>query len=380
MYVKTGCSIKPDVVDAVEEIAGQIKQDSLKFILFFTSTIYDPDRLISLLSDRFPGVQIAGCTSAGEITSDGFQHNGITAAGFAGDKIEVVGEVIENLQNFQSLFAKTAVEKCCQKLGVNTDELDQNDFFGMTLIDGLSHKEESIISTLSLAAPSINIVGGSAGDDFKLEKTFVFLNGCCYNDAALFLLFKSRIPFSIISKHHFLPTKKEFVVTNAKPEKRIIYKINNKPAWSEYARMVGMKPKDITIENSDQYPFGFEVEGRFFIRSILKEYEPLSEDLWMASAVNEGTVLTLMESGDMVADTEGLIKQLQVNLGEKINLLILFNCLGRYMEAEAKGISKRIYDSLNISPIVGLNTYGEQIGSLHINHSLTGVAFGSVKV
>ncbi|MBL7190972.1 FIST C-terminal domain-containing protein [bacterium] len=376
MSIIISSSVRPTAASAVEEIAAQIRPSGLKYLLFFTSTQYKPDELIAELSLKYPQTLITGCTSAGEITPQGFQHNGITCAGFYADSIEIAAAVITNLCNFQSTSVKEAVDKCLERLELNPLQLDSRKHFGVTLIDGLSYREESVISALSLAAPSINIIGGSAGDDYKLDKTYVFLNDKCYNDSALFILFKCDVPFEIINQHHFLPTDIEFIVTKANMAKRTIYEINSKSALSEYAGMLNLKPEEITIQITNQNPIGFEVDGKYYIRSVI---EIIKKRLRMACSINEGTVFTLMKSGDMIESTRNLFSNTTEKLKSEIGLMILFNCLGRYTEAEFKGITDDIFQAMNVGQLIGMNTYGEQCNSLHLNHSITGVAIGKTR-
>lgn len=373
MNVKIGASVNPHIDAAVDEIEKQTTQDEIKLLLFFASSEYQPERLAECMNNRFPEPLVVGCTSGGEISPNGFQQKGIVAAAFAGEGIDASAEIIPELHCFNSLLAQRAVGKCCHRLGLKQGELDPKKYFGMTLIDGLSFKEEVLLSALSLSLPLIKIVGGSAADDWKLKRTHIFLNGKSHTDAGLLILLKCETAFEIISRHHFLPTDKEFVVTKASPEQRMVFEINSKPASLEYARMLGMKPEQINTAMHDQYPFGFEVDDEFYIRSI---FALTPKGLMMASAVNEGTILMLMKPGDMVDDTKRLIDNLKKKLSGEISAMVLFNCMGRHFEAEAKGITGDVFDILNTCPFIGFNTYGEQYCSLHINHSLTGVAFG----
>ena len=371
MKVKTANDNHPDYNIAAENICREIEQPNIKIVLIFASSRYDSRRLIAAVSSCFEDVLIAGCTTAGEIGDNGFFREGVTAASIAGDDIDVAAEVITDLAEFSTENARNAVDKCCRRLNAIPEKLNPEQHFGMIMIDGLSAKEETVTAAIALSAPRIKIVGGSASDDWKLKKTYVFLNNQAYENSAIFLLFDSRIPFRVFNRHHFKPTENEMVITKASIGKRIIKEIDGIPAVKRYTELLGVKPGQLELRQTAQNPFGFEIEGYYYIRSIIG----LDRDyLIMASAVNEGTVLTLMKPGDILRDTMELGSTLKTELGN-VGFLILFNCLGRYEETVAKQLSGDVFDALNISPLLGFNTYGEQFCSLHMNHSITGVAF-----
>ena len=372
MNIKTANTVNPKISSALSEIEKQIGDTKPNLIIFFASTSYEPEKLGQSINSAFPDTIIVGCSSAGEISSRGFQQKGIVAAAFADQNIAAAVELLAPLDKFRTIEAKTAIDNCCQKLGITADSLNQNRHFGMLLIDGLSAMEENVISALSMSAPSLKITGGSAADH-NYNKTYVFHNGKHYSNAAIFLLFQTQKQFEIISRHHFIPTETECVVTKADHAKRMILEINGKPAAAEYARLIGVELNQLTEAIVIQRPFGFEVDNQFYIRSVMFVFKN-----WLksASAVNEGTVLTLMESGNLLEDTKNMIEELRTKMNDEISLMILFNCLGRYTEAQTKDLNKKIESIINFAPLIGFNTFGEQIQSLHINHSLTGVALG----
>ena len=45
------------------------------------------------------------------------------------------------------------------------------------------------------------------------------------------------------------------------------------------------------------------------------------------------------------------------------------------IEAEQKQQTRKISNVLSANRVTGFSTYGEQIGPLHVNHTMSGVAF-----
>lgn len=94
-------------------------------------------------------------------------------------------------------------------------------------------------------------------------------------------------------------------------------------------------------------------------------------------AIDNGLVLTLAECGDIYDSNLRMFDSIEENLGE-IEGCLLFECALRkleILELPDKDILRieELYKKYKTS---GLYTYGEQSGGLHINQTLTGVAFG----
>ena len=373
IQVKVGSSSEQEVSKAVEELQKQLVQEDTTLLLFFASPQYDPHRLAEAFKEGFPNTTLMGCSTAGEITPTGFKQGSVTAMSIASPKIRVAPVVIQDILNFKAKEAKSAVEQACNILGVTVDNLKKDRHFGMTLIDGLSAKEEVIIASLSMAAPALRIFGGSAADGFSFQKTYLSLNGKVYERSAIFALFESDIPFKIIKTEHLVSTGKKMVITKADASTRKVIKINGKPARQEYAHLVGVPEEKLSIEIAQYHPFGFYVGEEPYVRSISQILEDGS--LQFACAIEEGAVVTLMKEGNMIEDTHQAMEQIKQELKE-ISGIIILNCLGRYVASEATGVTEAIFKEYNIGPIVGFNTYGEQYGSLHINHTCTGLALG----
>jgi hypothetical protein len=56
--------------------------------------------------------------------------------------------------------------------------------------------------------------------------------------------------------------------------------------------------------------------------------------------------------------------------------MLLFNCGGRMWEATSGSIVDDLAGAMRPIPAAGFTTYGEQYGTLQVNHTLTGLAFG----
>ena len=77
---------------------------------------------------------------------------------------------------------------------------------GLLLIDGLSTRR-ALGRAVQLVLGEIPLVGGSAGDSLKFQKTSVFLDGESPSDAAVLVLISTDPPFRIVKTQHFERTE-----------------------------------------------------------------------------------------------------------------------------------------------------------------------------
>ncbi len=90
--VLQGYSTKIDVNEAVQELAAQIRQPKSKMCLVFFSDEYDRQQLGRAIQKHLPD-PVIGCSTAGQLSSLGYQSNGISGATFASDEIIAEGRL-----------------------------------------------------------------------------------------------------------------------------------------------------------------------------------------------------------------------------------------------------------------------------------------------
>jgi len=61
-----------DPQQASDEIYQQLGEPQNGFVLFYCSVVYSLDKLANAMNKRFSQVELAGCTTAGEVTSEGY--------------------------------------------------------------------------------------------------------------------------------------------------------------------------------------------------------------------------------------------------------------------------------------------------------------------
>lgn len=372
LIVKQGFSQAKDTAQAAQEFIGQVEQPEAAVVVFFASSNFDLTVLEKELKGKF-SAPVIGCTTSGEITPEGYCQGTLTGFSIASDELEVFPYLIPSLQTFDGTKTENLIKSIQDKLAQTRKNRPEADAFGMLLIDGLSIMEEQVVAILANAIEPVPIVGGSAGDDFKLEKTYVYHNGIFVSDAALITLFVTTLPFVPFKTQHFTATDKRLVITKAAPEKRIVYEVNGLPAAEEYARAVGLSVKELTPMVFSEYPVMLRFGGEYYVRSIQKMNEDGS--LTFFCAIDEGLVLRVAEGHNLVNNLDEALVKIRKEIPD-IKLTIGFDCILRLLEVQHKKLQKDVNEIFKKNNIIGFNTYGEQFKSVHVNQTFTGIVLG----
>ncbi|HEU0221112.1 MAG TPA: FIST N-terminal domain-containing protein [Paracoccaceae bacterium] len=354
--------------EAVGELRRHIGDEPLALLLVFTSPRYDRDALARSLGEGFPGTAIIGCTTAGEITGQGYAEGHIVAIGLPSRYFVAAIHLIEDLDAFDARATTRGVLDLRTAIAAERPDWP-NDFF-LLLADGLARKEDQIVAALAQSTGPIPLFGGSAGDGLDFRQTFVLHGGRFRSNAALLALVRTCCGVRVFCFDHLVPSETRMVVTEAIPEERLVREINAEPAAREYARMVGKDPYQLSPFIFAAHPVVVRIGGKHHVRAIQKVEE--SGDLRFYSAIDEGLVLTVAEAQDIVRHLDGALDSLAT--GGRPDTIIGCDCILRRLEAEQNQAVGELSRVLARHGVVGFSTYGEQYNQLHVNQTLTGVA------
>lgn len=358
---------------AAAELASALAHECLGSVLFFCSAEYDLESLGPALQQAFGPVTVTGCTSAGEITPKGYERGSITAIGFDHRSFSVSSALIRELDNFSLQDAQGVIEHLLADCRRGRTPVRDNTF-AVTLLDGLSSREELVLATLNAALGAIPQFGGSAGDDERLANTHVYHQGCFYARSAVVLLVNTSLNFQVFSTHHLNPADGKLVVTAADSETRTVYEINAEPAAEAYARAVGVAESELSRDVFALQPMAVCIGGQYFARSVQRVNEDGS--LTFYCAVETGIVLTPMKRGSLQEDLRQRLEAAEAVVGEPL-ITIGCDCFLRRLEAELLGEADAVSRFLQDHRVTGFNTYGEQFQGVHLNQTFTGVVIGA---
>ncbi len=375
--IRLGQSSAVDARQAVAEFHAAVAQPEMGQVLFFCSSEYDLDVLAAEMNRLFAGVQVAGCTTAGEIGPAGYLQHSISGASFPADSCVAVCGMLDQLSQFNISGARDFAQSLLQRLENKAPHAAADNSFALLLIDGLSVREEPVTHALQHALGEIALFGGSAGDDQKFCKTYVFCEGKFHSDSAVLMLFSTSLPFKIFKTQHFVSTDERLVVTQADTGRRIVKEINGLPAAAEYARLVGVDLRELNPMRFAASPVVVMIDGTEYVRSIQKANRDGS--LTFFCAIEEGVVFRVAHGVGLVKNLEQTFDKIHAEMG-KPQLVIGCDCILRKLEVVQNGMNERVAEIFNSNNTVGFNSYGEQFHGVHVNQTLTGIAIGSAPV
>ncbi len=371
--IRTGFSQSAEPAIAVAELHAALAHPDAALVMFFCSVAYDMAALAAEFSRQFAGMEVIGCTTAGEITPLGYMDGSLTGFSLSAADCRVRTACIEDLAGQPPDAGFCAAQDALATLAEAGQAPDVDNTFGLLLIDGMCGHEEIVVSTMHWAMGTIPLLGGSAGDDMRLKHTFIYHNGAFHRNAALLALVQTTRPFRAFRSQHFTGGPAKMVVTRADPARRIVHEINAEPAAAEYARIAGLPPGLVTPELVAEKPLMVKIGGEYYVRSI-QQVLPCGSLLFY-SAMEQGVVLTLAERHDLLGHLGGLFASIRADLGPP-ELVIGFDCVLRAREAERHQIRHQAGRMLADNKVIGFSTYGEQFAAMHLNQTFTGVALG----
>jgi len=371
--IRRGQSCSPDERTAVAEFYAAVAQKNLELVMFFSSSKYDLAIISEEINRLFAGIQVVGCTTAGEIGPSGYCSHSLTGVSFASDSFVAVSERIAPLSDFDVATGNKFSQALLQDLESRVPNIEKNNCFAFMLIDALAMREEPVAFTLQYALGNIPLFGGSAGDDQNFIQTQVYSNGQFHSDSAVLIILNTSLPLKLFKTQHFIPTDERLVVTEAQPEKRIVKELNGLSATKEYARLVGVKISELNSLHFADSPVVVMIDGTDYVRSIQRTNTDGS--LTFYCAVEDGIVLRVAHGVNLVENLKQAFTKIREEIGSP-QLVLGCDCILRNLEISRNGIKDQVEEVFLNNNVVGFCSYGEQFMGVHVNQTLTGCAIG----
>ena len=366
-------SLAADAREAVREFHAGVVQPDMALVLFFCSSDYDLDAMADEMRQRFAGVAVVGCTTAGEIGPAGYCDRSLSGVSFGSSQFRAVSGRIGHLQQFRIGAGQSFTLQLMQRLAEKAPHTMMDSSFALLLIDGLSIREEPVSRTMQSTLGKIPLVGGSAGDGANFRCTRVFAEGCFHEDSAVLTLVTTTLPFLLLQTHNFTPTDERLVVTAADPSQRLVREINGRPAAGEYARAIGVEEHDLNLSHFACWSMVVLINGMTHVRSI--QQADADGSLVFFCAIETGVVLRVAKAHDLLGNLERTLQQIEDQIGVP-QLVVGADCVHRKLEAEWHNEKEQVAALLGRYNTTGFATYGEQFRGIHVNQTFVGIAIG----
>ena len=351
MQSKSFVSKNTDIlaIDLLNNITDTFKP-TLAFV--FASVEHNFDEIIDLFNRQH--ISLLGCSTAGEII-DGCLYE------------YQIGVLLTDMPpSYFELFAFDHEAQNLAELGIKIADLARNAFENhsiITIASGLYHPEQLVDSIKEQLGNDVSMFGGLAGDDLKIQDTFVFNNnGHSTHGVMGVVLDRNKLEVTGLAFSGWEAIGTLHTITKAKGN--IVYEINNEPAldvFIKYFGHYGNLHSDTDVATA-QYPLQIMRPNGY---SVLRS--PLSSNsndgsISLAGGVMQGdkfkfSVSPGFEVIDATVDEFVVMKN---NQALTADALLMFSCKGRHaslgplIEDELLGI----YNTWQ-KPMLGFLSYGE---------------------
>jgi len=332
-------------------------------IIFAFSTInYDQNKVIEGIKSVSKGISLVGCSTSGEITSEGSTSKHVALMALNTDQIKFTFGLGKGTDKDSFKAGKEATQDAQSKA--------ESPFsLFMMILDGLAENGAAAVRGVqAVLGEHFPIIGGSAGDDFVFKKTYQYYQGQVLTDSMIGIGFSGKFSFGVGVRHGWDPVGLPMKVTKSKGSKLI--EVNDRPALSIYQDYFGKKSEELIREPIARmaytYPLGIKVEGsnEFLIRDVIIANE--KGEITCAAEIPQGSEIRLMfgEAGKAIRAAkeaaESALEQLQ---GTKPKAVFIFDCMARRKLLGAK-CDEEIIAIKEIlgkeTPLIGFYTYGEE--------------------
>jgi hypothetical protein len=353
-------SEETDAAGVAEELLNQCQEKLGKTVpragLLFAAIDFDHQLLLDAINGRYPGLELIGCTTDGEISSElGFREDSATLILFASDKVDITAGAGRGLSADVVGACRSAVQEALGKT-------ERRPRLCLSAPEGLTAEGQSLTATLQRELGNdVPLFGALAGDQLRLESTRQFLGAEVMQDAIPVLLFSGDFEFSYGVATGWNRVGEPGQVTRASGA--VVHEINGSPAIEFYRKYLGARSKPtvelpLAILNGSN-----EVE---YLRTSWGQVDEATGAVTFLGAVPADARISLT-----VADRDSILHGCSQSLAiAKANLLagaepaaaLIFSCtarkliLGTRTEEELKLLRDVLGDSV---PVCGFYGYGE---------------------
>lgn len=362
----------PAVDALVHELYLGLGRGTATAVLYFASSRYDPHDLAGPIAAAFPDAAVIGCSTAGEFTDRVIGTGGISAIALPYGMLTGAVAALADLRDDVAGGTWSAVRALESSLQTPLRSLNPSSHLGFLLVDGLNRAEETVNEVLGDAAPLLDVVGGSAGDDLDFRRTWVAVGDHVSDQGAALMVCQAAVRFEVVKACSFVPTGQRLRITDADAASRTVLAFDRRPAAAAYAAAVGVPVGELDATVWMQHPLGLMIDGSPWIRSP-QAVRP-DGGITFYAQILPGMEVEVMQATDMIAGTRDAVRAACAAVGDRASGAVMFNCILRRLELDARQAGPAFLDAFDGLPLAGFHTYGESwLG--HMNQTLTGVVF-----
>ena len=200
--------------------------------LLFAAIDYDHHLLLDEINRQLPDLELIGCTTDGEISSDlGFREDSVTLILFASDTVDITAGIGRGLSTDVAGACRAAIDAAKAKTA-------KPPTLCLATPDGLTAEGHSVTATLQeTIGAGTPIFGALAGDQLRLESTRQFFGREVLSDSIPVLLLSGDLRFSYGVATGWHQVGDVGRVTHASGA--VVHEIDGAPAIDFYRKYLG---------------------------------------------------------------------------------------------------------------------------------------------
>ena len=361
-WFRTGRSRAADAATAGAEAAdAALGGADPKLAIVFASDRYDLAALLGAIRSRLGDTPVIGCSTAGEIATDGPGDAGVVVTALGGAGFDVRTAVARDV-SADLRAAGAAVAECA------ADDSDRPHQALLLLTDGLAGDQTEVVrGAYSVVGAAMPLVGGCAGDDGRMVKTFQMYGDEVLENAVLAAWIASDSPLGIGVQHGWRRVGEPMLVTAVDGTR--VLTLDDQPALDVYLEHLTVPAEArATAAAFTQYaqthPLGLSRRSGEEVRFIAgADFE--SRGLNCIAAVPQGALVWVMEGDDdsVLAATDAACEQALDALGGRPPIgMLAFDCIARRGVLGETGIRREVHRIAGHAlggAVAGFYTYGE---------------------
>jgi hypothetical protein len=382
-WVKVAASTKPGSAEALTEALRALESPAPpKLVVALVAPHFDLATIAEGLYEALPGTQVIGCTTSGEISTEGAMANALVLWALGGDAIRVATGSGQG----DDLGLRNAATEAAQCL----DQLERrSNTVLMMLSDGLCGDQMEVVrGAYDVAAIDVPLVGGCAGDNLAMKHTRQIHGRQVLTQSVVAAAISSERPLGIGVSHGWTAASEPMLVTGSKGN--ILSSLEDKPALDVYLDFFN-PPENVKTDQAAfadfaaTHPIGIRRRDKIEMRHITG-FNLQTRELITVAEVPQGALAFLAE-GDFNSVLDAAAQSVQSALaalnGEEAVGLFLFDCVSRravFTEDRVHEETDLITSTCGNIPMAGFYTYGEicrtkGAGGFH-NQTLVTLAIG----
>lgn len=361
-WMAVGQSADPDAGRAGAAAAqAALTGDDPRLLVVFSWESYDLAALLAGIAAEAPGVPLVGCSTAGEISTNGPGDAGVVVTAIGGEGFSV-STATGSVRDMGLRDASAQAAGCLEALDPREHRVL------LVLTDGLAGDQQEIIrGAYSVVGAEIPLVGGCAGDGLKMKGTFQFHGTKVLTGSVVAAAIGSDEPMGIGVRHGWRRVGEPMLVTASDVNR--VDTLDDEPALDVYLRRLDA-PADTWTDAAAftrfalTHPLGLSRRSGEEVRFVAEaDFETRS--LVCIAQVPQGGLAWSMEGDEdsVLEATESACGEAVSALGGRRPLgLIAFDCIARRGVLGDAGIDrevKRISQFADGAPVSGFYTYGE---------------------